>query len=382
MGFWERLSFSLALAARDAAKEKRREEEKIQNARNKAIKRHFDALADNYGTWSELITGVVEEANPSYIASEIYAGLRYTPIYIYLKVLRVQGSMPTNEQKKMLDLYFNNMTLEFTQTDYLAAIFSENAVSRKVKETVEVTPSFAGVFWQEFFRALYKTNRNTKILCDIENCINVFAVEFSALSEMSNHEAFQISRQFGEGLKIQASECRKLPTKDIDFIGEEHYLEHKKKMNNIAMSLLYSAGQQDELQLDEILPNYYVAILKEVIDRSTRNQADKAMILDEAINICNINIDFSGYDIYLHFNKKDELYDFLSVLPTSMITIMFGLGSDSHREDDAMTFFKEMYGFLVGVEQELNNKYPFSGFEGIAKKYFDETLKRMEKVIS
>lgn len=135
------------------------------------------------------------------------------------------------------------------------------------------------------------------------------------------------------------------------------------------MSLLYEVGDQDEIELDELLPYFYTAILYDLIQLTSRTTYDKAGILDYAIHLSAIHTDLSGYDVYKHMEDRDDLFTLLDPLPHTIFTIVLSLAQRANKRSEGPRFISECTGFLAGIETQLSKEYPFSGFGNLARKY-------------
>jgi hypothetical protein len=365
MDFWDHLTLVTLITVRDYYHDKEKQKQKIGKIYKKCKEEIACAASDLFNA----ITEVSEKANPNCIPNEIGTGSIILPVYAFAKVLQAQGGIPSSEQKSFLDFYFKNMSVGFSENEFLASMHSNNDTQHKMDALVGISENSAGTFWIAFFKAMYVTKSDESTLSKVADYFSSIVVRFSILGKTQNQVALPICESFIKAIHTQIIKCRKLPENDLDFIGEVPYLEHKQRTTNIAMSLLYAAGEQDGLDLDQMLPIFYISMLYDMVNMTNRNTHDKAGILDYAMKICSIEFEFSGYDIYKHVENGDELGELIGTMSNRMFVIIAGLSGQAHREADGPKFAAECLGFLVGVEKQLSKEYPLSGFGDLARTY-------------
>lgn len=365
MDFWDYLTFSTMMTIRDYYRE--------EYARKQRAKDFYQECKEEIGSnASELFTvvsGAAQQANPNYVPDEIVQGGVLLPVYAFANVLKCQGGQPTPEQNSLLDIYFQTMSVGFPKALFIVGLRMQNDASRKLHEIVGISDSYVGSFWKAFFKSIYITKSDERILSKVSELYAAIVMRFSILGQPQSQAALPICEEFIKALHIQVIECRKLPENDIDFIGEVSFLEHKKRMDKLAMSLLYEVGDQDEIELDELLPYFYTAILYDLIQLTSRTTYDKAGILDYAIHLSAIHTDLSGYDVYKHMEDRDDLFTLLDPLPHTIFTIVLSLAQRANKRSEGPRFISECTGFLAGIETQLSKEYPFSGFGNLARKY-------------
>lgn len=365
MDFWDHLTLVTLITVRDYYRDKEKLERRARKFNQQCNKEIAGAASDLFNA----ITEVSEKANPNCIPNEIGTGSIILPVYAFAKVLQAQGGIPSSEQKSFLDFYFKNMSVGFSENEFLASMHSNNDTQHKMDALVGISENSVGTFWIAFFKAMYVTKSDEGTLSKVADYFSSIVVRFSILGKPQSQVALPICESFIKAIHMQIIECRKLPENDLDFIGEVPYLEHKQRITNIAMSLLYAAGEQDGLDLNQMLPIFYISMLYDMVNMASRNTHDKAGILDYAMKICSIEFEFSGYDIYMHVENGDELGELIGIMSNRMFVIIAGLSGQAHREADGPKFTAECLGFLVGVEKQLSKEYPLSGFGDLARTY-------------
>jgi len=328
------------------------------------------AAADLHGS----IIGISEGANPCDIPAEILDGSAMLPVYAFKKVLEVQGGCPTLEQDELLDLFFSRIDPEFTKYEFLASLSSNNRVSQRMGALVGISDSFAGEFWVTLFKAINVTNGDEKVLSKITVPFSTLVICFAILGKLQSQFGVSICEDFVNAVYKQIIKCRSLPESGVDWFGEVHYLEHKKRMENIATALFTAAGEQDEIDIREKLDYFFVTILYDLVNSSTMTVPDKARILDEAFHKCSINPGFSGHEVFRQMEDRTALYDLICDLRDTLFVLILYWSVTTESKTGVVEFGLECFGFLGGVERELVKAYPHSGFGQFSRQYVIDRL--------
>ena len=61
--------------------------------------------------------------------------------------------------------------------------------------------------------------------------------------------------------------------------------------------------------------------------------------------------------------------------------IILIMGQKTGRNEDALSFARELGNFLIGIEKELADKYPFSGFGDHASDIASDVVKQAIKML-
>jgi len=380
--FWDVLTFSTVMAVRDWSRDNQRRKEKTTNFYQKCNEEIADAASEMF----EVITAVAEQANPNYIPNEIGQGGVMLPVYAFYKVLQKQGGLPTKEQTKVMDLFFNAMSLPFSKLEFLAAVRSYNTARQSIENLVGISDLNSGKFWQLFFKSMYITQSDEKTLTKLTDKFSSIIMRFSILGRPESEVALPICEEFINSVHKQIQQCRNLPEEDIDFMGEVSFYEHYQRMRNLSIDLVHAAGDEDELDIEQLFDYFSIGILFQLVTRTTRNISVQAEMLDKAMEISGISLGIDGYEAMKQLTESGELSD----LVNNIIHIReeFGgfwgiiliVAQKADREDDAMTFTKECMGYLMGIETELSKEYPYSGFGTIAKDYMVDVMGKIARL--
>jgi len=328
------------------------------------------AATDLHGS----IVGISEQANSSYIPFEILDGSAMLPVYAFKKVLDAQGGCPSPEQDELLDLFFSRIESEFTKYEFLASLNSNNRVSQRMNALVGISESFAGEFWVTLFKAINVANGDEKVLSKITVPFSTLVICFAVLGNLQSEIGVSICEDFVNAVYKQIILCRNLPESEVDWFGEIHYLEHKKRMENLAIVLFAEAGEQDEIDIREKLDYFFVTILYDLVNASTMTIPDKARILDELLHKCSIKLGFSGQEVFRQMEDRTVFYDFICSLRDTLFVLILYWSATTESKSGVVEFGLECFGFLGGVERELVKANPSRGFGQFSRQYVIDRL--------
>ena len=260
----------------------------------------------------DVISAVAAGACPNYIPDEIAQSGGMLPAYGFMKVLQAQGGVPSPEQIKLLEAFFHTAKVGFTEADFLAAVFDDNKTRQAIEDLACISDSKAGWFWQIFFKAMFKTNSDEKTLPKVAEHFSSIVARFSILGRPDSRVALPVCETFIKAIHTQIVECRRFPG-DIAGTSEEIPLaEHYRRMKKICMDLAYAAGDQDNLDMEQLFSYYSIGILYQLIKKTTRCASVQAAMLDRAMKLSKIKAGFVGVDAISQMTKGGELADLIN----------------------------------------------------------------------
>lgn len=377
-GFWDALIFSTSMAVRDYYRDKQKQKEKQRNFYQKCNEEIADAAADMF----EVITAVATKAYTSdYIPNDIAGGSLTLSFYAFLKVLQAQVFPPTAEQNKLLELFFKTLNVNFSKYDFLVAVKSHNQTSQYLEALVGISNSKVGTFWRLFFKAMYKTNSDIKILSEIIELFSSIVMRFAILGKSDSEVALPICEEFIDAIHHQFEECQSLPEEGFDYMCEVSFIDYHQRMKEIYQILAYESGDSEELDINQCFEFFSIGIIYEVIKQSTLSIYDKAEMLNYILSFLEINLGIDGYEIIQLMQTDSDLKEMISIMCDlnpgergGFWEIILIMGDKANKHDLSTTFFKECFNFLLGVEIELVKKYPDSGFNQSARSYMSNVM--------
>lgn len=366
MDFWSIIQLNVAMGIRDYYRDKAREEEKKKDYYHNVIVE----IADESAALGKLALSVFQKANPNVMLLETAKGAHMLPFYCFSLALQMQRGPITKEQNIVLDMFCRTMNLGFDKKQFL----SDNAVSKKIYDTVGITMNHMGTFWGTFFKGVYVTNESPEILEKLANHMTGIVMRFAHLGKVDLHDTLPMCENFLKILASQAINAHDLPESEIDYMGEASYLEHKRRAELIAKRVVREAGDEEELDIDDMLPFFFMSLLYELIDSAKGSLDEKGEILNYAISKCEIQTGFDGKDIFHQMKFGGEMKQGFENVMNGALPVITIASVRANRMDDSPEFMKECTNFLIGVEKTLAAKYRWNGFGQLATKLMSRKL--------
>ncbi|HZW48643.1 MAG TPA: hypothetical protein VFF80_00700 [Bacillota bacterium] len=377
--FWDGLTITTTSEIRDFYKNENRAKKKESCFILKTIAEISDASKD----LSNHILDTAEQTNAAYLPAGISQGRKALPAYAFLKVLQAQVTSPTAEQEKAIDIYFRETGgLGFSKYDFIAAASSDNTVRKQIENLVGITVTASGSFWQDFLQNIQNAEDEKTALADLMKEFAAITMRFSVLGELSCGAATTICEDFLHAVKSQAEKCRTLPHFNLELLGEIAYSEHYQRMKNLIASITDKCTM-DEKDLCSTLDHFGVGLLYTFLEKCSCNSADRARLLDTVMKECHIEIGLDGYHAAKELGQASTLrkhtYDYVNQWGENEMNfwkLLILTARKTNRENMPTDFLKECANFLNGLESDLCEEYPNSGFAFIGKTYMAEiTLK-------
>lgn len=372
MNFWDSLQLMAILEIRDYFREKDAHKQRIEHFYQECSAEIANASADLV----ELITDTLVKANPNVLPREAIEGCKYIPLYAMYRVLRRQPERITKEQEYFIERMMPILKLDFTKNEFLQSIRSQNNVSKRILNYTELTMNNIGSVWRIFLKAVHVEGRNEEAISEATKKYCRIVMRFSLLGR--NDSGLTVARpicnEFIEALCYQSAEWENLSEEEFDYIGEVSVFEHKSRMENIALSLMFGAGAQNEANITDLLPYFFAGLIYQLVDRAKCNMREKGECVDFALKISNIDIILDGLGVVNTIKNGGELSPTFETVNSSFMGLLFLFSQQCDRTDDIFTFCKECLSYLLGVEKELSKKYPEYEFGKIATPLVSEKI--------
>lgn len=390
LSFWDRAWAVHAMMVRDYFKERDAQRKKREEFYQKCMQEIMSESANI----SKAISEAASKQSGKHIHSDVCDGIIQLPLYGFYLVLQKQKGLK-KEQEEVIDLFFSNFSIPYSQRDYLEATRVNNIARKELTDLVGISSEKAGRFWVQFFRILYRTDEDTSY---IERVIDAFAsitMRFSALSGEMSDNVLTILERFIKNVQAQVVLCRLMPKDEVDFYGDEPFVEHYKKYKTDTIKVCKVLMDEDDEDLNpkDFFEEFTLGIIYQVIRRCKRNREDKIKIINDVLSMINLETSVDG--VYIFGEMEDRPKDHTSLLaammhmytdledgnPVGWILIARACGKYHLQTDIYVKAVQEAINFIVGMENYLSDRYPMSGFGTIAMHYSKAAVDAINKDI-
>lgn len=378
-GFSNSIAFAVAMTLRDISYEKQRRLIKTQ----KFYQECYDRIADDGLQAFNVVTKVVQKTSRRYIPNEIGTGTTYLPLYCFALVIERQGRV-TAEQNKIMKIFFDKMSYPFSQNAFINAARTGSEIS-DFRKVVSISKSYAGGFWVNFFRALYKSGTQ-KDLQDVVDCTTSMIMRFSVLGNPESNIGSGICTSLVDSVNYQINQVRDISLKEVDWLGIIPIPDRLEEMKKFYESLIDNTDITDDIPKDELLPLLELLILSSICDvvmMTKQPKSVKLQMLNEAVALAGIQTGVTPEEYITNVaNQTDEGNYFKQMFaagpPLGMTwRIIILMGDKSNKMDEAIGITNDILSILLQIENYLDEKYHFLGADSIAKDYIMHILEQL-----
>lgn len=381
-GFAESLAFAAIMTLRDMTNEKNTRLFKTQ----KYYQECYERIADDGLQAFNVVTKVVQKASRRYIPNEIGTGTTYLPLYCFALVIEKQGRV-TAEQNKIMKIFFDKMSYPFSQNAFINAAKTGSEIS-DFRKVISLNKHYAGGFWVNFFRALYKSGTQ-KDLQEVVDYTTSMVMRFSVLGNPNSTIANDICSTFVDSVNYQINEVREITLKEIDWLGIIPIPDRLEEMKIFYESLIDNSNITEAMSKEELLPLLEMLILNSICDvvmMTKQPKSIKIQMMNEAYALTGINTEFTPEEYVKHIANNTETgafykYMFSATPPLGSIWQMIAIMSgQTNRLDEGIAITNDLLSILLQVENYLAEKYNFLGAESISKDYMSNILNQLVKI--
>lgn len=365
MDFQDNLAIATMLAMQDHI----RNTERQQQNRAEFFQQRNEEIANRAAALGQYLADLLSDANLNRNADETIEGVKLLTPYGFYQVLKAQGSPPTTEQQRMIDMYSNSMSI--SMTGIVIAAQQDGSERQRLEQKMELSAKKAGSFWLTIFNAIHITGKAEQSISTIANHYCDIVINFAALGKLGNNVAGRICESFIHAVYQQYQAC---PIHSPS--TEAAWREPKQAIARIALDLEKRAGGDDGgISMKDILPNLYRILLFDLTFDATGSIQEKSIMLDEMLVRCEVDHEMSGQMIYNSMATGDVIAKMLNDTRENILGIVAMYGVQAGRDHDAVLFLTECKAFLNGVEQEMASRWPNHGYgnltNGIVKSLSD-----------
>lgn len=391
LSFWDKVWAVTAMTIRDYYKE-------VED-RNKRWEKFCEKCTSEIASENIAMVGLIEEIVEMQPSSRIHnslaLGLKELSLFAFYLIIKKQGQI-TKEQEKLIRDFFKNIDYPFTFEQYIQGTKINNGARQQLLDMVDISDTFAGEFWLQYFKLLYRTEAEPRYINRLVESFSMITMHFAALSGKEEDYVLDLLSNFLEKVQIQSVKCRELPDDEIDIYGDEPFVEHFNNFKKDTYAVCNYAMDEDDEDLNPtaLFQAFSVGIIYQIIRRCKRSRVDKIKMMDDILSQIDIGISLGGEEIFRDMEdvKSGEYTTMLSFYahtftdivkeePLGWILITRFSGTYNLDTKKEVFAIKEAINFLIGMENYLERKYPMSGFGEIASDYARNVLRLINKDI-
>ena len=381
MDFWDRAWAIHAMAVRDYFKERDAQQKKWDDFCQKCTSEILTEASNIAGYIQE----VTAKQTGQHVHRDLAQGIIYLPLYGFYLVLQRQNGI-AKEQSRLLQLYFQHFNLPFTMNLFLDATKRDNYARKNLLELVGISQTYAGGFWVQFFKTLYRTDEDETYVKKVIDSFCSITMRFAAMNGQMPDALLSILENFFKDVQVQSVLCRQVPDDEVDFYGDSPFVEHFNKFKEEAYKVCRHTMDEDDEDLNptNVFQGVTLGGIYQVVSRSSRNRADKIRMTDDILSQIDTGSSVDGAYIFkymedLHGEETSMLAAMMHMFtdvekPMGWIILTRAGGTYNLDTKKKVQTLQEGFNFLIGMENYLSDKYPMSGFGTIASDYAKKVM--------
>lgn len=381
-GFSDALVFAVAMTVRDMSREKEKRLIKTQ----KFYQECYEKIASDSERAFNIVSKVVTKASRRYIPNEIASGSTYLALYAFTLVIERQGRV-TKEQSKIIRIYFNNMSFPFLESAYLSAARTGGEVGN-FRNVISISKSYAGGFWVNFFRALYKSGTQ-KDLQDMIDYTTSIIMRFSILGNPDSNISNAICQNFIESVNYQINQVREISIKEVDWLGVIPIEDRLEEMKFFYEDLIDRSNITNDISKEELLPYLELQILNcicDVVMMTKQPKSVKLRMMNDAVRLSGIHTGVTPEQYVREIANNTEMGQFYKTMFSSgnplgsFWLVIFTMGGQLYgtdATDEPIGIVNNIFSILIQIENYLDEKYNFLGKDSIAKEYMLHIIEQL-----
>lgn len=370
-GFSNALAFAVAMTVRDMNREKEKRLIKTQ----KFYQECYEKIANDSEQAFNIVTKVVQKASRRYIPTEILSGSTYLALYAFSLVIERQGSV-TKEQSKIIKIFFDSMDFPFSQSAYLSAARTGAEVG-DFRKIISISKSYAGGFWVNFFRALYKSGTQ-KDLQEMVDYTTSIILRFSILGNPDSNLYKGIGQNFIDSVNYQINQVREISINEVDWLGVIPIEDRLEEMKIFYETLIDNSNITEDIPKDELLPYLELQILNcicDVVMMTKQPKSVKLRMMNDAVALSGIHTGVTPEQYVRDIANDTEMGKFYKTMFSSgsplgaFWLVLFTMGGQLGATYEPIGIVNNIFSILIQIENYLDEKYNFLGKDSIAKDY-------------
>jgi hypothetical protein len=220
-------------------------------------------------------------------------------------------------------------------------------------------------------------------------------MRFAALSGKTEDYLLPILESFLKDVHLQSVLCRQIPDDDVDFYGDATFAEHFDRYKEDAFKVCRMTMDENDEDLNptEFFKAFTLGIIYQVIKRCSRNRTDKIRIMDYVLSVIDIDSSVDGNYIFKYMEdlQREDTSMLAAMMhiftdieddnPAGWTILARGSGTYNLKTKQDIKVVQEAINFIIGIENDLAEKFPMSGFGQIASGYAKDVMEIINKDI-
>lgn len=279
------------------------------------------------------------------------------------------------------------MSFPFSESAYLSAARTGGEVGN-FRNVISISKSYAGGFWVNFFRALYKSGTQ-KDLQDMIDYTTSIIMRFSILGNPDSNISNAICQNFIDSVNYQINQVREISIKEVDWLGVIPIEDRLEEMKFFYEDLIDRSNITNDISKEELLPYLELQILNcicDVVMMTKQPKSVKLRMMNDAVRLSGIHTGVTPEQYVREIANNTEMGRFYKTMFSSgnplgsFWLVIFTMGGQLYgtdATDEPIGIVNNIFSILIQIENYLDEKYNFLGKDSIAKEYMVHIIEQL-----
>ena len=163
-------------------------------------------------------------------------------------------------------------------------------------------------------------------------------------------------------------------------VSKDHFQSVVGTIQKICCGLEKSAGAQEILGVEGLLPSFYTCLLYDVIVQARCAKKEKFDALNELLDLCPASLGMSGQEVFDHIERNDDAGQLIMAMKNFPLVVL-DLAHKTGHQSEGRAFLNALAAVFLSVGEICEYKYPGKGFLVEARKIGTEWMDRLNHQI-
>lgn len=332
----------------------------------------FDGIGDNSEMIGNTILSAYSQSNYTELEEIIVKGAKQLPLYIFLRILSVQGKVISKHQLKIINLYLSNFSgIGITREECMKALSGNGSAMKILNESVGLSENHCGEFWKAFIKVMYETEMEEDAFSRLISSYAEIVYRFALLGDCSSKRAETVYQNFVRGFQKYLKEGAVSSIDMTDFADEVRF--HYSRMKQICKDLRNAGDEEDDILLD-IFDYFCISMVTGMLKYARLNEGICIELLQNILDVLLPDYRYTAEQIYEGFKvSEDAKLNFYGLANdwdnVNFWKILFIQSTKNSMENVAIEFISETSKYVEAVEKLFIQRFQPGNMKGVSHMY-------------
>lgn len=332
----------------------------------------FDGIGDNAEVIGNTILSVYSQSRYTEFEEIIVKGAKQLPLYIFLRILSVQGKAISKYQLKIINLYLSSFSgIGITREECMKALSGAGNAMKILNESVGLAENHCGEFWKAFIKVMYEIEMEEDTFSRLINSYAEIVYRFALLGNCSSKRAEAVYQNFVRGFQKYLKEEAVSSANITDFADEVSL--HYSNMKQICKDIRNAGDEDDDILLD-IFDYFSISIVTGMLKYARLNEGVCIELLQNILDVLLPDYRYTSEQIYEGFKvSEDAKLNFYGLANdwdnVNFWKVLCIQGAKNNMENVAIEFVSETSKYAEAAEKLFIQCFHLDNMKGVSHMY-------------